>query len=227
MKKYLLLAAVLFCLTAVVQAQTIGGSIMIGSPQGEFRTNVDRLGYGLQLHGTFWTPNEERPFTIGLNIGYMIYGEMTEHRPLSEYIPDVNVEVSRTNSLANFHFLMQVSPFNGTLKPYIDGLFGGAYIFTSTNVKSESTQESFAESTNWDDFTWSYGGGVGLLIQLAEDLGDVKNLYLDLKARYVYGSEASYLTENDVEVSNGKVYYYPRKSKTDLLTFHIGVTAYF
>jgi hypothetical protein len=26
---------------------------MLGSPQGEFRANVDRLGYGVQIQGTF------------------------------------------------------------------------------------------------------------------------------------------------------------------------------
>jgi hypothetical protein len=210
-----------------INAQTVGGSIMLGSPQGDFRTNVDRLGYGLQFHGTLWAPDKERPFTIGLNIGYMVYGEVSERRPLSEFIPDVTVEVNRTNNLANFHLLMQVSPFTGTVRPYLEGLIGGAYIFTTSEVKSTSTQLTFAESTNWDDFTWSYGTGAGLLFLISKDLGEVKDLYLDIKGRYIYGTEAQYLTENDVRIVGGRVLYFPRKSKTDLLTFHVGVVAYF
>lgn len=227
MKKILLSVTFLLCLTLYINAQTVGGSIMIGSPQGEFRTNVDRLGYGLQLHGTLWSPSKERPFTVGLDLGYMIYGEITERRPWSSTIPDVTVEVSRTNSLANLHLLLQISPFTGTVRPYIDGLVGGAYLFTTTDVKSERTNENIAETTNYDDFNWSYGGGAGLLLQISKDLGDVKTLYLDLKARYLYGTEAQYLTENDVTIQNGKVFYNPRRSKTDILTFHIGVIAYF
>jgi len=157
----------------------------------------------------------------------MIYGEVSERRPLSTTIPDVLVQVNRINNLANFHLMMQISPFMGTVRPYIEGLFGGAYLFTTSEVKSESTQLTFAESTNWDDFTWSYGAGAGLLFLISKDLGEVKDLYLDLKARYVYGTEAQYLTENDVRVVGGRVLYFPRKSKTDLLTFHIGVVAYF
>lgn len=226
MKKIFYLIIISILLFVSVSAQTVGGSLMLGSPQGDFRKNVDRLGYGLQVHGTLWSPSIERPFTVGLNIGYMIYGEMSERRPLSTTIPDVLVQVNRTNNLANFHLMMQISPFMGTVRPYIEGLFGGAYIFTTSEVKSESTQLTFAESTNWDDFTWSYGAGAGLLLQIAKDLAEVKNLYLDLKARYIYGTEAQYLTEKDISISNGTIKYSPRRSKTDLLTFHIGVVAY-
>jgi hypothetical protein len=102
------------------------------------------------------------------------------------------------------------------------------FLFINNNgCKSEYTQNSFAESTNYDDFNWSYGWGAGILFQVAKDLGDVKKLYVDLKARYLYGTEAEYLTENDVVIENGRAYYYPRLSKTDLLSFHIGVVLIF
>ena len=201
-------------------AQTFGGSFLIGSPQGEFKTNVENLGYGLELHGTLWKPSKERPITFGLNVSYLIYGLKTDRRPFSLTIPEVGVDVTRTNSLASMHLLFQVNPFAGTVQPYIEGLFGGAYIFTTTEIKSDYN--------NYDDFTWSYGGGAGLLIQLSRELGDVSTLYLDLKARYLYGTEAQYLTETGIVINpaNSQVYYYPKKSKTDLVTFHIGVIAY-
>lgn len=228
MKKLILIAALLIGVTNL-NAQTVGGSFMVGSPQNEFRKNVDRLGYGIQFSGTLWSPGKESPFTIGLNLGYLVYGEITENRAFSLTNPDVTVEVSRTNNLANFHLLFQLSPFSGTVRPYAEGLFGGAYIFTTTEIKSEWTQEQIAQSTNYDDYTWSYGAGVGILIRVSQDMGEVSALFLDLKARYVYGTEAAYLTEDGVVVDKqrGKVYYYPVKSKTDLLTFHIGVVAFF
>lgn len=227
MKKYLLLIIILFCLTSFVQAQTAGGSFMLASPQGAFRDNVDRLGYGLQLQGTLWAPSKETPFTIGLNLGFMIYGEATDRRPWPGF-PEVTLEVTRMNSLANLHLLLQVSPFTGTVRPYLDGLIGGSYIFTTSEVKSENSDEPIAQSTNYDDFNWSYGWGGGLMIQVAENLGDVQTLFLDLKARYLYGTQAQYLTENDIDIiSQTEVRYRPRKSNTDLLSFHIGVIAYF
>ena len=208
-------------------AQTIGGSFMLGSPQGEFRDNVDRLGYGVQVQGTIWSPDKKRPFALGLNLGYLVYGEESSLRPLSEYIPDVAVNVNRNNSLANFHLLFLLSPFTGTWRPYAEGLFGGSYIFTTTSVESQYSNENVFESTNFDDFTLSYGGGAGLLILLTKDLGDVKGLYLDLKVRYIYGGEAEYLKEGSITIQNGRAYYDVIKSKTDLMTFHIGVMAFF
>lgn len=210
-------------------AQTVGGTFYIGSPQGDFGTNVDNLGYGFEIHGTLWSPGKDRPVTFGLNGGYLIYGMRTERRPFSLTIPDVGVDVTRTNSLANMHFLIQINPFGGTVQPYLEGLFGGAYIFTTTEIKSVNLGQEIASSTNYDDFTWSYGAGAGLLIQLSKDLGDVKTLYLDIKTRYLYGTEAQYLTENGIVVNPAtyQVNYFPKKSRTDLLSFHIGVTAYF
>lgn len=229
MKKVVLLFLLSLMITSITKGQTIGGSFMLGFPQGEFKENVDRLGYGFQVHGTIWAPSKMRPFTVGINIGYLVYGEESFKRRFSITNPDVYVDINRTNSLANFHLLFQVSPFTGTVRPYIEGLFGGAYLFTSTNIESEWNNEEIARSTNFDDYTWSYGGSAGLLIKLAEGLGDVGVLYLDLKARYMFGTEAEYLAEGSITVdqNNGTVHYDVLRSKTDLLTIHLGVTAYF
>lgn len=52
-------------------------------------------------------------------------------------------------------------------------------------------------------------------------------LFLDLKVRYLIGSEAEYLKEGSVDISTVPVTYKVSKSKTDLLTAHAGVVAYF
>ena len=228
MKKYLTVIMILF-FASLSMAQTVGGSFMIGSLQKDFGKNVDALGFGFQLLGTLWSPGKERPFKIGLNGGYLIYGLKTSRIPFSLTIPEVGVDVTTTNSLANLHLLMQINPFGGTVQPYIEGLFGGAYIFTTTEIKSDYNNQHIASTTNYDDFTWSYGGSAGLLIQLSRDLGDVSVLYLDLKVRYMFCTEAQYLTEDGIVINpaNSQVTYLPKKSNTDLLSFHIGVTAYF
>lgn len=230
LRKSLLTAAFIFLVFSITtKSQTLGGSLMLGSPQKEFGEYVDRLGYGLQVHGTLWTPDKFRPFTVGLNLAYLVYGEESERRPFSHTIPDVFVDVNRTNSLVNFHLLFQVAPFTGTVRPYIEGLFGGAYLFTQTDIESEWNNAEVARTTNFDDYTWSYGGGGGLLIQVGSGLGDVSRLFLDLKARYLLGSEAEYLTEGSIDInpSDGSITYHVSESKTDLLSFHIGVVAYF
>lgn len=227
-KKLLLLVFVLLLSSSmIVKAQSIGGSVMLGFPQGEFKEKVNRLGYGFQVQGTIWSPGTLQPFTLGANIGYMIYGEENRSSRLSPDIPDIFVDVNRSNSIVNFNLLFQVCPFSGPLKPYIEGLFGGAYIFTKTTVESEWSDEPVFESTNFDDWTWNYGAGAGFLIQLTEGVGDFGVLYLDLKARYMFGTEAEYLREGDIQInqSTGNLTYNVSRSKTDLLKIYIGVVA--
>lgn len=189
---------ILLILTSV-DAQTVGGGLIFASPQGEFRSNLDRNGFGFQIQGTFWTPSVERPFTLGLDASYIIYGMKTETRPWYGF-DETDLKITRTNSIASLHMLFQVSPFSGPVQPYIEGIFGGAYIFTLSEVKSDYNDESLSSKTNLDDFTWSYGAGGGVFVQLAQDLGSVSALFLDFKVRYMNGTQAEYLTENDIVV---------------------------
>ncbi|MHB8905517.1 MAG: hypothetical protein ACYC6D_05260 [Melioribacteraceae bacterium] len=216
-----------FLFVSINSAQTVGASFMIASPQGEFKNNVDNLGFGVQVEGTLWAPSTQRPFSIGLSAGYLVYGLVSERRAWPGF-PGIYLNLTRTNSIANLHALFKITPFMGSIRPYIEGIFGGNYLFTTSEVKNENGNQQIASSTNFDDFTWSYGGGAGLLFKLSENLENVSTLFLDLKVRYMYGTEAEYLTENSVFVNNlGDTIFNPQKSKTDLITFHVGVVAYF
>ena len=211
-----------------ILAQAGGLNIMLGFPMGEFKEEIDRLGYGLSGHFLFLAPTVNRPFGIGLNVGYLNYGQETRREPFSLTIPDVTVDVERSNNLVNFHVLFQLGFGSGSVRPFVEGLFGGSYIFTETTIRSRGAEE-VASSNNFDDFAWSYGAGGGLLILLSsgEEGEDFGSIFLDLKARYLFGSEAEYLKEGSVIVSGGNVTYQVTKSKTDLLTVHAGVVAYF
>ncbi|GJQ63332.1 MAG: hypothetical protein SCALA702_23850 [Melioribacteraceae bacterium] len=222
MRKVLLLF-VLFSAYSVTSAQMVGGSFMLGMPKGEFKENVDRLGYGINLQLAAWEPSLMKPVSFGLNVGYMIYGEESFKRPLSLTNPDVTVDVDRKNSLLNFHLMLLVSPFPGKVKPYAELLGGGQYIFTSTDVESENNIQDVFSSTNFDDFGWSYGAGLGILFNVFGGVGGVGKIAIDLKARYMFSSEVEYLREGDIEISGGNVYFTPSKSTTDLVTIHLGV----
>lgn len=211
-----------------ILAQAGGLNIMLGFPMGDFKEEIDRLGFGLSGHFLFLAPTDNRPFGIGLNVGYLNYGQETRREPFSLTIPDVTVDVERSNNLVNFHVLFQLGFGSGSVRPFVEGLFGGSYIFTETTIRSRGAEE-VASSNNFDDFAWSYGAGGGLLILLSsgEEGEDFGSIFLDLKARYLFGSEAEYLKEGSVIVSGGNVTYQVTKSKTDLLTVHTGVVAYF
>ena len=135
MKKLVLITAIIILsVSSNLIAQSFGGGFMIAIPKDDFKENVDQLGYGIQGQVTLTTPSKYNPFTVGLSGGFMIYGNEDRRAPLSHTIPDITVDVSRTNSIANLHFLFQVSPFEGQVRPYLEGLAGGSYIFTETNA---------------------------------------------------------------------------------------------
>ncbi len=210
-------------------AQVGGLNFTLGFPTGEFKDNVRRTGFGVSGEFLILTPTVQNPFSIGINLGYINYGSESRTEPFSLTIPDVVVDVNRTNNIVNFHVLLQLAFPTGIIRPYAEGLFGGSYIFTETSIKSHGVDE-VASSTNFDDFAWSYGAGGGFLIQVysSDNPEDkVSSVFIDLKARYLYGSEAEYLKEGSVSIDNGKVIYNTSKSKTDLLTAHIGAVVYF
>jgi hypothetical protein len=204
-------------------AQQVGINLSLALPQGEFAKQVDNLGYGLSGEFMFFSPKQRAPFGFGLNVGYYVYGSESRSEPMYN-IPEVFLRVDRTNNLVNFHVIFEIGFPTGRIRPYVQGLFGGQYLFTETSVKNESNYEEFASSTNYDDWAWSYGAGGGISILLGGDpVTEIGAIYLDLKGRYLFGSEAEYLKEGSVAVTGQQVRYYPSKSKTDLLTIHAGV----
>jgi hypothetical protein len=222
------LLLVLFCALITgnkMFAQSAGLNFMVGLPQNEFKDNLDRAGWGLSGHFLLLPQTEQNPFSIGLNVGYLNYGNesWTEHLRYT----NMSVDVDRTNNLLNFHILFQAAFPMGSVKPYIEGLFGGSYFFTETSIHSEYN-EDVGNETEFDDFAWSYGGGGGLLIKLVSAPDQqISGIYLDLKARYLAGSKAEYLKEGSVDYQRGSLVYNVSKSKTDLLTIHAGVVVEF
>lgn len=229
MRQLIRLFIVLLLYTVSLSAQSAGGGLMLGFPEGEFKENVDRPGFGLSGQVLLFNPSEGLPFGFGLDIGYLNYGNETRQEPFSLTIPDVVVDVERSNNLVNFHLLFQIAPPSGDVRPYAELLFGGAYLWTETSIRSRGDEE-VASNTNFDDFAWNYGVGGGLLIRLYspdEQEGSFESLFLDLKVRYLLGTEAEYLKEGSVTIDNGNVYYDVSRSKTDLLMTQIGVMFYF
>ena len=117
----------------------------------------------------------------------------------------------------------------------MDGFFGFNYLFTETSVENQDNifnDDKVATHTNFDDFAMSYGGGGGLLVQLyrnddedSEDFG--QTIFLDLNAKYLFGARAKYLKQGAIERRNGKIKIKPSESKTDILTFSVGLVISF
>lgn len=224
-KNYIIVLSLLliFLFSNKVSAQQAGINLSLALPQGEFGEQVDNLGFGLSGEFMFLSPKPRTPFGIGLNFGFYVYGNESRNEPMYN-IPEVFLRVDRTNNLVNFHVVFELGLPTGSIRPYVQGLFGGQYLFTETSVKNENNNEEFASSNNYEDWAWSYGAGGGISILLSGDpVTEVGAIYLDLKGRYLFGSQAEYLKEGSVEVNGQHVTYHPSKSKTDILTIHAGV----
>lgn len=221
-KKYISVSLVMFfpSVTNLSNDQQAGINLPLAIPQGEFADQVDNLGYGFSGEFMLLSPKPRSPIGLGLNIGYYIYGNESRSEPMYN-IPYVFVRADRANNLINFHVVFEIGLPTGRIRPYVQGLFGGEYLFTETSVKNESNQVPFASSTNYDDWAWSYGVGGGLSILLSGDpVTEIGAVYLDLKGRYLFSSEAVYLKEGAVQIMGQQVRYYPSVSKTDLISIH-------
>ena len=121
-------------------------------------------------------------------------------------------------------------------------LIGFQVLWTDTEIEDpedyDDEDDDIASNTHLSDWTSSFGLGGGLKIKLTEfetnEFGDDddptffnSSLYLDLKVRYIFGGDAEYLREGDIEQgANNEVILNTSHSETDYMTFHIGLTIY-
>lgn len=224
----LALALVLLPLPAAAQA---GGAMqgtgwLLGAlPQGEFKDNVDKNGFG--LGGSFGYRIPQSPVSVGAEFDFAIYGQ-AQYEEYFAGLP-VRVNVQTDNSILQGLLVLRLDPFTGPVRPYADGLFGFNYLFTTTTIKDRRDEEEIASDKNLDDVALAYGGGGGLMFRLSQrDPGagksGIRAILLDLRARYVVGAEAKYLKEGTIQVVNNQLVYHLQQSTTDLVTVGVGVT---
>lgn len=221
----LALALVLAVPSAQAQINAEGSlKLTVGVPQGEFADQLDATGFGGNIAGAIGFPGS--PLLVGADFGFMIYGHERRNEPFSTTIPDVTVDVVTDNSLALGHIFLRLKPNLPGIQPYADALFGFKYFFTETRIESEQfDQNEITRSTNFDDTALSYGFGGGIKINLYTPTGNngPGGVHLDLGAKYLMGSEASYLQEGSIRRQNGQVTFDVDQSKTDMLLFQFGV----
>ena len=191
-------------------------------PMGEFKNHISNVGFGGNMEYFFFSPSERIPYGLGINLSYVSYGIQFFVNPYSD---ELGVSLNKANNFASVHILFQIAPHTGIIRPYIETLFGGSYIFSLTEVG----YDYYSPATLWiDDWAWSYGGGVGLkLFATGNPLFDSGSTYIDFKVRYLLSTEVTYLDRNSVEYYGDEVYYSLLKSKADMLLVSIGFFFFF
>jgi hypothetical protein len=207
-----------------------GLSFDIVTPQNEFKDNLDRNGYGGSGYALV-QPNPLLPVKFGLELGFANYGMESRREPFSYSIPDVTVNVKRSNNIFLGHLLVRGQKEYGNISPYIDGLFGLTYLWTDTTIEGEDELQQIASSQNIDDIALSYGFGGGVMFKVwSGPIPEIEtgSVYIDLKIRYLNGGNAEYLKEGAIAVGDeGKVTYNVTESRTDMMLYQIGVSVGF
>lgn len=211
-----------------------GFGFLIGFPSGDFKSNLDRNGYGLGAHVGYAFGST--PLMAGLNFGFMTYGNEKRQVPFSTTVPDVTVEVERNYNIVQGHFLLRVGPNTGLLRPYLDGLIGFNYLYTTTEVQNKGNgDKEIAKSVNLDDFTFSVGGGGGIAVCVYDGRAERKKgedglgeVLIHVEARYLAGTTAEYLKPGSITIDDkNNVLYDKASSRTDMITGRIGVSLTF
>jgi hypothetical protein len=226
---------ILVLISTSLSAQTFSASFMVGAPQKDFHKKNDNTGYGLQLQGTLGKPGITSPIAVGISANFMVFAtDEKEKKVANAGFFDLNQKSELSSNMAQFHLFVQLAPFPGSVKPYVEILGGGNLLWTDATIKLEDDgkiyqgdNDRYKKDDSFSDFTWSYGAGAGVLVKLVPL--EAMDLYLDLKARYTRGGEAEFVTVNEVDVDfdKGTMTFEPKSAFTELMTFHLGVSLFF
>jgi len=205
----------------------------LGFPQGEFKENVDAIGFGFNFDAGYVFPR--MPIVLGLTGGAATYGSRSFRVPFNAHIQTVFVEMTTSNNIAFGHAFLRFQPQNGGFRPYFEGLLGFNYLWTESEVKDERySDRDIAGSVNLSDIAFSYGGGGGLMVRVyqgeTEKPGHGIEVFVDFKLRYLYGGEAKYFTKNSIVEEAGVIKLdekYADRSRTDMLLGMLGVSIRF
>jgi hypothetical protein len=192
-----------------------GGGVLVGIPRGDFADATD-TGVGLSGHVIF-TPTRG-PFGLRLQMGGLIYGSRDARVTIPGSGGLITEDLSINNWLLDCGIGPQVMVRSGSVRPYAYATAGLGYFATETTLGHDA--EGSFSSTNYDDATFAWSAGVGLLIPLSGTVA------IDLGVQYVGNGTVRYLAEGDLRPSPGGAppVIIPRRTEANLVEITIGVT---
>ena len=223
MKSYLkiLTLLLLFISANYLQAQpSLSLYFTTAIPINDFRNFDSDEGYGGNLEIFFFSPSVQKPFGMGVSLSYFGQGLYFYDDPYSD---ESYLSGNRANNFSSLHLIFQLAPTGGTVRPYLETLFGGSYIFSVTEVY---TLDYISESLYIDDWAWSYGVGGGLQFLISSDESE-QSVFLDLKGRYLMSSDVSIPDRQSIRYANNSFYYTVNETQIYFVAVQIGFVFYF
>ncbi len=193
----------------------VGVALLLGQPTGQF---ADYVNFGIGGTGNLrWSPDPTGILGLRVDGSFLIYGSETRRYGL---LPLIDVDVTTNNQIAGLQLGPQLTFGQGDVRFYGYGQLGFSYFATTSSVEGSGNIAPFANTTNFDDFTFATSGGGGILVQVSHGRTPVA---LDLGVRYLYNGRARYLREGSIEITGNTVTYTPIESQTNLVLYQIGV----
>jgi hypothetical protein len=223
MKSYLKILTLLplFISANYLQAQpSLSLYFTTAIPINDFRNFDSDEGYGGNLEIFFFSPSVQKPFGMGVSLSYFGQGLYFYDDPYSD---ESYLSGNRANNFSSLHLIFQLAPTGGTVRPYLETLFGGSYIFSVTEIY---TLDYISESLYIDDWAWSYGVGGGLQFLISSDESE-HSVFLDLKGRYLMSSDVSIPDRQSIRYANNSFYYTVNETQINFVTVQIGLVLYF
>ena len=219
--RFFVVVTMLFTYAVPTHGQVTGSlSLGLGVPTGEFKQNIDRSGYGPSAYLGVESP--KGLVSVGLDVSLLFFGRSSQSIPLAGRAA---VEATTSSNVLQPHLAVRLQPPEWIIRPYIKGLFGFKYLYTTTSLRDPLNDplETFGRSFNSGDFTLSGGGAAGLQVRVVQGGASSGAVYLNLGVQYLLGGEADYLKISDsFDPDNPEV----QRSTTTMLIPMLGVTLY-
>jgi hypothetical protein len=208
-------------------------SIVWGFAQGAFGDNLDRPIPGILFSFGGRTPN--LPLVLTTEIGWMNYGfDNYLNVRYNDTAPVSIVNIEMANNILMTHLAARFFPYEGKISPYIDALIGFKYLSSNVFIESDAIVDDnnfitiiddgrILTSSTFSSFTLSYGFGAGVDVVVFEGLKNGGTLSINLGVRYLFGSEADYLSENSIQAGTNSILFEQIESDTDMLIPKLGM----
>ena len=190
-------------------------------PVNEYQDFDDEVGYGGNLEFFFISPSKEKPIGMGFSLSYIGQGLYFYDDPCD---CETYVGNNRANNFINLNMILQVAPTGGTIRPYLETLFGGSYIYSNTDI---ITPDYMSVNLYVDDWAWTYGVGGGFKFLLGADENGDGSAYLDIKGRYLLSSDVNLLDRNSIRYANNRFYDTVKETQINFVAIQIGLVLYF
>jgi hypothetical protein len=190
----------------------VGGHVVAGLPQGEFRDVVPDTRWGGL--GYFTRRIGETPYRWGVEVGGVVLdaADVAVDRGRQFFVREARL----SSDMLFGHFLGRVQPVFGRFSPYLEGAIG-ARAFENSITYLDCVGCTVPTSQSHVTVSAGAGGGIAFRIR---DHGDDAGISFETRARYLVGGTTEYFSASGLPMAEEP---FPRETRTNLWMISFGM----